>query len=43
MGVPAKFIRQMSEAELEDIRWNAREYLELWQQSYWGGASQVIE
>ena len=43
MGVPAKFIRQMSEAELEDIRWNAREYLELWQQSYRGGASMVIE
>ena len=42
MGVPAKLIRQMSEAELEDIRWNAREYLELWQQSYRDGASQVI-
>ena len=42
MGVPAKLIRQMSEAELEDMRWNAREYLELWQQSYRGGASKVI-
>jgi carbonic anhydrase/acetyltransferase-like protein (isoleucine patch superfamily) len=43
MGVPAKSVRQMSEAELEDIRQNAREYLELWQQSYRGGASMVIE
>jgi carbonic anhydrase/acetyltransferase-like protein (isoleucine patch superfamily) len=42
MGVPAKFIRQMNEAELEDMRWNAREYLELWQQSYRNGASPVI-
>ena len=42
MGVPAKLIRQMSEAELEDIRWNAREYLELWQQSYRDDASKVI-
>ena len=42
MGVPAKPIRQMNEAELENIRWNAREYLELWQKSYRDGASPVI-
>ena len=43
MGVPAKPVRQMNEAELEDMRQNAREYLELWRQSYRGGASAVIE
>ena len=34
MGVPAKPIRKMEEAELEDIRLNAREYLELWHRDY---------
>jgi carbonic anhydrase/acetyltransferase-like protein (isoleucine patch superfamily) len=34
MGVPAKPVRKMSEAELEDIRLNAREYLELWHRDY---------
>jgi gamma-carbonic anhydrase len=41
MGVPAKPVRQMSAAELEDIRANAREYLELWQRDYRGGGSPV--
>jgi carbonic anhydrase/acetyltransferase-like protein (isoleucine patch superfamily) len=34
MGVPAKPVRQMSPAELEDIRNNATEYLALWQRDY---------
>ena len=34
MGVPAKPVRQMNEEELDDIRRNAREYLELWQTDY---------
>lgn len=34
MGVPAKPVRRMSEAELEDIRGNARDYLALWQRNY---------
>jgi len=34
MGVPAKLVRTMTEPELEDIRWNAREYLELWRRDY---------
>ena len=34
MGVPAKPIRKMSEEELEDIRKNAVEYLELWHRDY---------
>jgi gamma-carbonic anhydrase len=42
MGVPAKPVRQMSEAELEDIRANAREYLELWQRHYRNGGSPVL-
>ncbi len=36
MGVPAKPIRKMEEEELEDIRRNAREYLELWHRDYRG-------
>jgi gamma-carbonic anhydrase len=43
MGVPARPVRQMSEAELEDIRRNAREYVELWHRDYRGGVSKVIE
>jgi carbonic anhydrase/acetyltransferase-like protein (isoleucine patch superfamily) len=43
MGVPARPVRQMSEAEREDIRRNAREYVELWQRDYRGGVSKVIE
>jgi gamma-carbonic anhydrase len=43
MGVPARPVRQMSEPELEDIRRNAREYVELWQRDYRGGVSKVIE
>jgi carbonic anhydrase/acetyltransferase-like protein (isoleucine patch superfamily) len=34
MGVPARPVRKMEEAELEDIRRNAREYRELWQRDY---------
>jgi carbonic anhydrase/acetyltransferase-like protein (isoleucine patch superfamily) len=43
MGVPAKPVRTMSEAEREDIRRNAREYVELWHRDYRGGVSKVIE
>jgi carbonic anhydrase/acetyltransferase-like protein (isoleucine patch superfamily) len=39
MGVPAKPIRQMHEDELDDIRRNAIEYLELWQRDYRDGAA----
>jgi carbonic anhydrase/acetyltransferase-like protein (isoleucine patch superfamily) len=34
MGVPARPVRQMSPEELEDIRKNATEYLELWRRDY---------
>ena len=34
MGVPARPVRRMSPEELEDIRRNAREYVELWQRDY---------
>ena len=34
LGVPAKPVRKMSEAELEDIRQNARDYLALWHRDY---------
>jgi len=34
MGVPAKPIRKMNAAELEDILKNARDYIELWQRDY---------
>ena len=34
MGVPARPVRKMSEDELEDIRRNARDYLELWHRDY---------
>jgi carbonic anhydrase/acetyltransferase-like protein (isoleucine patch superfamily) len=43
MGVPAKPVRLMNEEELDDIRRNAREYLELWRQDYRHGAPKVIE
>ena len=36
MGVPAKPIRKMSEAEVEDILKNARDYLDLWHRDYRG-------
>ena len=36
MGVPAKPIRKMSPAEVEDILKNARDYLELWHRDYRG-------
>jgi carbonic anhydrase/acetyltransferase-like protein (isoleucine patch superfamily) len=36
MGVPAQPIRKMSTDELEDIKRNAREYLELWHRDYRG-------
>jgi len=39
MGVPAKPIRKMDEAELEDIRRNAKEYLDLWHRDYRGRGS----
>jgi carbonic anhydrase/acetyltransferase-like protein (isoleucine patch superfamily) len=42
MGVPAKPVRQMNEDELEDIRRNAIEYLELWQRDYRGGQSEAV-
>lgn len=38
MGVPAKPVRKMTAEELEDIRKNAREYLELWHRDYRGRA-----
>ena len=38
MGVPAKPIRKMNAEELEDIRKNARDYLELWHRDYRGRA-----
>jgi len=34
MGVPAKPVRKMSAAELDDIKRNAVEYIELWQRDY---------
>ena len=34
MGVPAKPIRKMNAAELEDILKNGRDYIELWQRDY---------
>ena len=34
MGVPAKPIRKMDDAELEDILKNARDYIELWHRDY---------
>jgi carbonic anhydrase/acetyltransferase-like protein (isoleucine patch superfamily) len=36
MGVPAKPVRKMSEEEIEDIRRNAVEYLDLWHRDYRG-------
>jgi hypothetical protein len=39
MGVPAKPVRKMSEDELEDIRKNAVDYLNLWQRDYMGNPS----
>jgi carbonic anhydrase/acetyltransferase-like protein (isoleucine patch superfamily) len=38
MGVPAKPVRKMNAEELEDIRKNARDYLELWHRDYRGRA-----
>jgi len=34
MGVPAKPVRKMNAAELEDILKNARDYIELWRRDY---------
>jgi carbonic anhydrase/acetyltransferase-like protein (isoleucine patch superfamily) len=34
MGVPAKPVRKMDAAELEDILKNARDYIELWHRDY---------
>jgi carbonic anhydrase/acetyltransferase-like protein (isoleucine patch superfamily) len=42
MGVPAQHVRQMNEADLDDIRRNAIEYLELWQRHYRDGRSEII-
>jgi carbonic anhydrase/acetyltransferase-like protein (isoleucine patch superfamily) len=39
MGVPAKPVRKMSQEELEDIRRNAVDYLELWHRDYRGNPS----
>ena len=36
MGVPAKPIRKMDSAELEDILKNARDYINLWHRDYRG-------
>jgi len=38
MGVPAKPVRKMNAEELEDVRKNARDYLELWHRDYRGRA-----
>lgn len=38
MGVPAKPVRKMNAEELEDIRKNARDYLDLWHRDYRGRA-----
>jgi hypothetical protein len=35
-------VRQMNEDELDDIRRNAIEYLELWQRDYRGGQSRAV-
>jgi gamma-carbonic anhydrase len=43
MGVPAKFVRQMNQADLDDILRNAREYLELWQREHRGADSTRIQ
>ena len=40
MGVPAKSVRTMNQAEIDDILRNAREYLELWQREH--AASTVV-
>jgi gamma-carbonic anhydrase len=42
MGVPAKPVRTMNAEELDDIRRNAREYLELWHRDYRGGVSKIL-
>jgi carbonic anhydrase/acetyltransferase-like protein (isoleucine patch superfamily) len=39
MGVPAKPVRRMSEAELADIRQNAVDYVNLWHRDYLGNPS----
>src|SRR6266403_5023996 len=36
MGVPARPVRQMSADELEDIKRNARDYIDLWHRDYRG-------
>jgi carbonic anhydrase/acetyltransferase-like protein (isoleucine patch superfamily) len=36
IGVPARPVRKMSPAEIEDIRGNARDYLALWHRDYRG-------
>jgi carbonic anhydrase/acetyltransferase-like protein (isoleucine patch superfamily) len=42
MGVPARPVRTMGPEELDDIRQNAREYLELWQREHRDHARRVI-
>ena len=42
MGVPAKPVRQMTQADHEDILRNAREYLELWQREYRDAGSKIV-
>ena len=39
MGVPAKPVRKMSQEELDDIRRNAVDYVELWKRDYGGTPS----
>jgi len=38
MGVPAKPVRKMNAAELEDILKNARDYIALWRRDYGGNS-----
>jgi carbonic anhydrase/acetyltransferase-like protein (isoleucine patch superfamily) len=43
MGVPAKPVRRMNQEELDDIRRNAREYLELWQREHRAAAARPAD
>jgi gamma-carbonic anhydrase len=43
VGVPAKPVRQMTQADTDDILRNAREYLELWQREYRDAGTKVVE
>ncbi|HEU5195818.1 MAG TPA: gamma carbonic anhydrase family protein [Methylomirabilota bacterium] len=43
VGVPAKPVRQMTQADTDDILRNAREYLELWQREYRDAGTKGVE